>query len=80
MAFHPVSLSANKLHFLLLYSAPAVSGALQGAVNAVAEFAKQKEHRTNADMMGTEIAKHAGIKDIYGKAFATGFLETAHLK
>ena len=61
--------------FFYLNLATIPQGALKGAVNAVAEFAKQ--HPTDAAKMGQEIAKTAGIKPEYGDSFARGFLETA---
>ncbi|XP_068743126.1 uncharacterized protein [Montipora capricornis] len=54
------------------------SGALQGAVNAVAELAKQNP--TDATQMGIKIAQTAGIKPEYGLAFASGFLGTARFE
>ena len=65
----------NVLSFLHLYPATIPTGALQGAVNAVAEFAKQ--NRADATLMGIKIAQSAGIKREYGLAFAVGFLGTA---
>ncbi|XP_073242578.1 uncharacterized protein [Porites lutea] len=52
-------------------------GALKGAVDAVAQLAK--ENPTDAVKMGADIAKSAGISPQYGFSFASGFLETANL-
>lgn len=68
-------LIGNFLSFRLLYSATIPSGALQGALNAVVEFAKQ--NRTDAAQMGKKIAESAGIQPEYGLAFASGFYDTA---
>jgi len=51
------------------------SGALQGAVSAVAELVKQNP--ADATQMSIKIAQSAGIKQEYGLAFASGFLGTA---
>ena len=61
--------------FFFLNLATIPQGALKGAVNAVAEFAKQ--HPRDAAKMGLEIAKATGVKPKYGGSFAGGFLETA---
>ena len=60
------------------YPATIPSGALKGAVNAVAEFAKQ--YPADAAQMGVKIAQSAGIKQEYGLAFASGFLGTARFE
>lgn len=52
-------------------------GALKGAVDAVAQLAK--DNPTDAVKMGADIAKSAGINPQYGFSFASGFLETANL-
>lgn len=54
------------------------SGALKGALNAVAEYTKL--YPIDATQMGIKIAQAAGIKQEYGLAFASGFLGTAHFE
>lgn len=61
-----------------LYPDTITSCALKGAVNAVAEFAKQNP--ADASQMGIKIAQSAGIKQEYGLAFASGFLGTARFE
>ena len=63
----------NVLSFCPLYSATIKSGALQGARNAVGEFAKQ--NRFDAAQMGLKIADNAGIQPEYSFAFASGFCD-----
>lgn len=65
----------NFLIFFHFYLATIPSGALQGAVSAVAELVKQNP--ADAIQMSIKIAQSAGIKQEYGLAFASGFLGTA---
>ncbi|XP_078373078.1 uncharacterized protein LOC144656706 [Oculina patagonica] len=53
-------------------------GAIHGALDAVAEIAKQNPQE--AAVLGMEVARKAGVKEEHGLAFASGFLETAKLK
>ena len=55
-----------------------ISGALKGAGNAAAEYAKK--YPIDAAKIGMNIAKSAEIEPEYGVAFVSGFLETANLK
>lgn len=52
------------------------SGVLQGALNAVSEYAKQ--YPVDATQMGIKIAQATGITPEHGLAFASGFLGAAH--
>lgn len=65
----------NFLSFSHFYPATIQQGALQGAVNAVAEWANQ--NRADAAQLGFKISQSAHIKPEYGLAFASGFLGTA---
>ena len=71
------TLSYENHHFPYLNLASVQGGALKGAVDAVAQLAK--ENPTDAVKMGADIAKSAGISPQYGFSFASGFLETANL-
>ncbi|CAH3135865.1 unnamed protein product, partial [Porites lobata] len=64
-------------HFPYLNLASLYGGALKGAVDAAAQFAK--ENPRDAAKMGAQIANSAGISPEYGISFASGFLETADL-
>ena len=61
-----------------LYSESISSGVLQGALNAVSEYAKQ--YPVDATQMGIKIAQATGITPEHGLAFASGFLGAAHFE
>lgn len=71
------TLSYQIHHFPYLNLASLYGGALKGAVDAAAQFAK--ENPRDAAKMGAQIANSAGISPEYGISFASGFLETADL-
>jgi len=62
--------------FFFLNLASIKAGVLKGAVDALAELAKQ--HKTDAFKMGLEIANATGIiNQQNATSYARGFLETA---